>query len=196
MLDIKRRQRVNYGGEKNLIQKLLDNKFGHLVIFGVIILIALFITYISVPTKNEMTKTMTDNVMQCLEDNNSSKGDDIDDFVHNLGYTFTEADTTNIAPEVIEAFRKYNQLMSYRHFLYSTTYVHNNMHPEGIRIGVGFLGMVFSTVQYSDLLLDVEPVHKGYEQKLLDPTTITVKETDLGSNPNVEVYHYQRNPEN
>lgn len=195
MLDIKRRQRINYtGSEKNLIQKLLDNKFGHLVIFGVIILVALFVTYISAPTKKEMTKTMTDNVMQCLEDNNISKGDAIDNFVHNLSYSFTDADTTKIASEVIEAFHKYNQLMSHRHTFYSTTYVHNNMHPEGIRIGVGFLGMVFSTVQYSDLLLDVAPVHKGYEQKLLDP--VTIKEADLGTNPNVDVYHYQRNPEN
>ena len=59
---------------------------------------------------------------------------------------------------------------------------------------IGFLGMIFSMVQYSDLILDVEPVHKGYEQKIIDSTII--QEPDLGTNPNVDVDHYQRNPEN
>ena len=195
MLDIKRDKRINYSdSEKNFVQKLLSSKVGRILFYSGIIIAVLLLISISAPSKKEMKKAMTDNVMQCLEDNNKFKGDAIDDFVHNLGYSFTYADTTNIAPEVIEAFHKYNQLMSHRHTFYSTTYVHNNMHPEGIRIGVGFLGMVFSTVQYSDLLLDVAPVHKGYEQKLLDP--VTIKEADLGSNPNVDVYHYQRNPEN
>ena len=46
----------------------------------------------------------------------------------------------------------------------------------------------------TDLLLDVEPVHKGYEQKLLDP--VKIEEADLGSNPNVTEYHYEKNPDN
>ena len=121
-----------------------------------------------------------------------------DDFVHNLGYAFSEADTTKIAPEIIETFHKYNEVVPHRHLFYSTAYIHNNIHPEGTRVAVGFLGFVFSTVQYSDLLLDVEPVHKGYEQKLLDPTTLptTPEEIDLGQNPNITEYHYQANPEN
>ena len=81
---------------------------------------------------------------------------------------------------------------AHRHLFYSTAYIHNNTHPEGTRVAIGFLGFVFSTVQYTDLLLDVEPVHKGYEQKLLDPGKI--EETDLGTNPNVQEYHYEQNP--
>ena len=195
MLNIKRRKRIDYNSdEKNFIQKLLSSKSGRIVFIGGIVVIVLLLVYMSAPTKKDMTETMTDNVMQCLEDNNRYKGDAIDDFVHNLGYTFTEADTTLIAPETIEAFHKYNQLMAHRHFFYSTAHIHNNMHPEGVRVGFGFLGMIFSMVQYSDLILDVEPVHKGYEQKIVDETII--QEPDLGTNPNVDVYHYQRNPEN
>jgi hypothetical protein len=195
MLNIKRRQRVNYSSdENNFIQKLLSSKSGRIIFISGIIIVILLLVYMSAPTKKEMTKTMTDNVMQCLEDNNKYKGDAIDDFVHNLGYSMTEADTANIAPEVIEAFHKYNKLVPHRHLFYSTAYIHNNMHPEGVRVGVGFLGMIFSTVQYSDLILDVEPVHKGYEQKLLDPETI--QEADLGTNPNVQEYHYNQNPGN
>ena len=195
MLNIKRNKRVNYtDDEKNFFQKFLSSKGGRIIFAICILIVIMLFVYMSAPTKKEMTKTMTDNVMQCLEDNNRYKGDAIDDFVHNLGYTFTEADTTQIAPETIEAFHKYNELVAHRHFFYSTAYIHNNMHPEGIRVGFGFLGMIFSMVQYSDLILDVEPVHKGYEQKIIDSTII--QEPDLGTNPNVDVYHYQRNPEN
>ena len=195
MLNIKRRQRVNYSSdENNFIQRLLSSKGGRIVFIGGIIIAVLLLIFMSAPTKKEMTRTMTDNVMQCLEDNNKYKGDAIDDFVHNLGYSMTEADTTKIAPEVIEAFHKYNKLEAHRYFFYSTAYIHNNMHPDGVRVGFGFLGMIFSTVQYSDLILDVEPVHKGYDQKLLDPAEI--KEADLGTNPNVQEYHYQQNLDN
>jgi hypothetical protein len=196
MLNIKRRERkINYGdGEKNFIQRLLSSKSGRIIFVSGVIIFILFFVYISAPTKKEMTRVMTDNVMQCLEDNNRYRGDAIDDFVHNLGYSFTEADTTEIAPEVIETYHKYNELVPHRHLFYSTAYIHNNLHPDGIRVGVGFLGFIFSTVQYTDLLLDVEPVHKGYDQKLLDPAEI--KEADLGTNPNVTEYHYQENPLN
>ena len=194
MLDIKRDKRINYSdSEKNFVQKLLSSKVGRILFYSGIIIAVLLLISISAPSKKEMKKAMTDNVMQCLEDNNQHKGDAIDDFVHNLTYTFSEADTINIAPDVREAYDKYNKLESYRHLFYSTAYIHNNIHPEGIRVGVGFLGFVFSTLQYSDLLLDVEPVHKGYEQKLLDP--VKIEETDLGSNPNIREFHYQRDPD-
>ena len=194
MLNIKRRERrINYGdGEKNFIQRLLSSKSGRIIfIIGILVVILLFV-YISAPTKKEMVREATDNVMECLLDNNGYRGDATDDFVHNLGYTFTEADTAVIVPEILETYQKYNQLEAHRHLFYSTAYIHNNTHPEGTRVAIGFLGFVFSTVQYSDLLLDVEPVHKGYEQKLLDPGKI--EETDLGTNPNVQEYHYEQNP--
>lgn len=195
MLNIKRRQKINYtDSEKNVLKRLFNSKGGRIIFFCGILIALLLFTYISVPTNTEMVNEMTDNVMQCLEDNNRHKGDAIDDFVHNLGYSFTEADTTNVAPEVLEAYHKYNQLVAHRHLLYSTVDIRNNINPEGTRIGIGFLGFVLSTVQYSDLLLDVTPVHKGYEQKLLDP--VKIEETDLGTNPNITEYHYQRNPDN
>ena len=196
MFNIKRRERrINYGeGEKNFIQRLLSSKSGRIVFISGVILIVLLLVFMSAPTKKEMIREVNDNVMQCLEDNNRYKGDAIDDFVHNLGYTFTEADTAVIVPEILETYQKYNQLEAHRHLFYSTAYIHNNTHPEGTRVAIGFLGFVFSTVQYGDLLLDVEPVHKGYEQKLLDP--VKIEEADLGSNPNVTEYHYEKNPDN
>lgn len=196
MLNIKRRERrINYGdGEKNFIQKLLSSKSGRIIFACVVLFFILVFVYISTPTKKEMIRETTDNAMQCIEDNNGYKGDATDDFVHNLGYMFSEADTTTIDPEVLETYHKYNQLVAHRHLFYSTAYIQNNKHHEGTRVSVGFLGFVFSTIQYSDLILDVEPVHKGYEQKLLDATT--VQEADLGTNPNVTEYHWGGDPDN
>ncbi|MBQ6658253.1 MAG: hypothetical protein IJM70_02890 [Prevotella sp.] len=196
MLNIKRRERrINYGdGEKNFIQKLLSSKSGRIIFACVVLFFILVFVYISTPTKKEMIRETTDNAMQCIEDNNGYKGDATDDFVHNLGYMFSEADTTTIDPEVLETYHKYNQLVAHRHLFYSTAYIQNNKHPEGTRVSVGFLGFVFSTIQYSDLILDVEPVHKGYEQKLIDATT--VQEADLGTNPNVTEYHWGGDPDN
>ena len=95
MFNIKRRERrINYGeGEKNFIQRLLSSKSGRIVFISGVILIVLLLVFMSAPTKKEMIREVNDNVMQCLEDNNRYKGDAIDDFVHNLGYAFTEADT-------------------------------------------------------------------------------------------------------
>ena len=76
MLNIKRRQRVNYSSdENNFIQRLLSSKGGRIVFIGGIIIAVLLLIFMSAPTKKEMTRTMTDNVMQCLEDNNKYKGD-------------------------------------------------------------------------------------------------------------------------
>ena len=196
MLNIKRRERkINYGdGEKTFLQKLLSSKSGRIIFTCVVLFFILVFVYMSTPTKKEMIKETTDNAMQCMEDNKGNQGDATDDFVRNLGYMFSETDTANIAPEVLETYHKYNHLEAHRHLFYSTAYIHNNKHPEGTRVSVGFLGFVFSMIQPSDLILDVEPVHKGYEQKLLDATTI--EEADLGTNPNVTEYHYNRNPEN
>ena len=81
----------------------------------------------------------------------------------------------------------------YHHPLYSTAYLFNNMHPEGVRIGVGVYGLVVPTLTFHDLLLDVGPMHKGYNQKII--RTGVIPDTDLGSNPNIQEFHYKRNPD-
>ena len=167
--------------------------FGKLVILAALIVIGLIVAYFTTPTEKEMREKMTDNIMQCLQENDSIKGDDIDDDVNNLGFIFTEADTTKIADEVRQAYHMYNRLEVYRHTFYATAHLRNNLHPEGIRVGFGMFGIVVPTINYKDILLDVGPVHKGYNQKIIQPTT--TNEVDLGTNPNIQEFHYKRNPD-
>ena len=69
------------------------------------------------------------------------------------------------------------------------------MHPEGTRVGVGIFGIIIPTVLYEDILLEVGPVHKGYEQKL-NQAPIQQDDEDLGENPNITEFHYKGDEEN
>jgi len=183
----------NYQTKESMGKAFKNSCLGKLVIFFAFLLVILLIAYFTTPTEKEMRIEMEDNIMQCLEENDSIKGDDIDDDVNNFGFIFTEADTTQISEDVRKAYHMYNKLEVYRHTFYATTHLRNNLHPEGIRVGVGIFGLVIPTINYRDILLDVGPVHKGYNQRIIQPNTNN--EVDLGENPNIQEFHYKRNPD-
>lgn len=162
---------------------------GKLVILGVIVVVLLIIAYQTRPSVVTMQDEMMDNIVQCIQDNDSLKTDKIDDAIHNVGYIFTRADSV-IDPSVIGAFHKYNRLESTEHSLYSTSRIYNNIHPSGVRVGIGLFGIVVPTVNYSDLLLRIGPIHKGYGTKI----KTYIKDEYFGDNPNVEEFHYQGDP--
>ena len=184
--------RGNYKTNEPIAKAFMNSCLGKLMIFVAFILVMLLIAYLTTPTEKEMKAEMEDNIMQCLEENDSIKGDAIDDFVHNMGFIFTNADSTNVEEDVRKAYHMYNRLEVYRHAFYATAYLHNNLHPGGVRVGFGFLGLIVPTVLYEDILLDEGPVHKGYEQKLYRQTIVP---DDMGKTPNIQEYHYKRNPD-
>lgn len=185
---------TNYRTNQSFTQEFTHSCLGRILIGGVILLVALGLAYFTAPKEADMNLEMTDNIMQCLEANSLEKGDAVDDYVHNIAFIFTTADSTAIPEDVLDTYYKYNRLESYRHAFYSTTYIHNNMHPEGTRIGVGIFGVIIPTVLYQDILLDVGPVHKGYEQKLNQAPI--VEEPDMGETPNITEFHYKGDLEN
>ena len=186
---------TNYRTNETFTQEFTRSCLGRILITGVILLVALLVAYFTAPKESDMDEEMADNIMQCLEVNDGARGDAVDDYVHNLAFIFTTADTTAIAEDVLQTYHKYNRLESYRHTFYSTSYIHNNMHPEGTRVGVGIFGIIIPTVLHEDILLDVGPVHKGYEQKL-NQEVIAPQDDDLGVNPNVTEFHYKGDKEN
>ena len=186
---------TNFKTNQSFTQEFTRSCLGRIIIAGVIILVGLLVAYFTAPKESDMNDEMLDNIMQCLEVNDGIKGDVVDDYVHNLTFIFTTADTTYIAKDVLDTYYKYNRLESYRHTFYSTSYIHNNMHPEGTRVGVGIFGIIIPTVLYEDILLDVGPVHKGYEQKL-NQAPIQQDDEDLGENPNITEFHYKGDEEN
>ena len=185
---------TNFKTNQSFTQEFTRSCLGRIIIAGVIILVGLIVAYFTAPKESDMDAEMEDNLMQCLEVNEAVKGDAVDDFVNNLTFIFTTADTAMISKDVLDTYQKYNRLESYRHTFFSTSYIHNNMHPEGTRVGVGIFGIIIPTVLYKDILLDVGPVHKGYEQKLNQAPVI--EEPDLGVNPNITEFHYKGDLEN
>ena len=186
-------ENTNFKTNQSFTQEFTRSCMGRIIIAGVILLVAMLVAYFTAPKEDDMNMEMTDNIMQCLEVNSENKGDAVDDYVHNLAFVFTTADTTMIPKDILETYYKHNRLESYRHTFFSTTYIHNNMHPEGTRVGVGIFGIIIPTVLYQDILLDVGPVHKGYDQKLHQE--VIVPDDDLGENPNITEFHYKRNPD-
>lgn len=186
-------ENTNFKTNRSFTQEFTRSCLGRIIIAGVILLVAMLVAYFTAPKEDDMNMEMTDNIMQCLEVNTDNKGDVVDDIVHNLTFVFTTADTTMIPKDLLETYYKHNRLESYRHTFFSTTYIHNNMHPEGTRVGVGVFGLIIPTVLYKDILLDVGPIHKGYEQKLNQQ--VIIPDDDLGENPNITEFHYKRNPD-
>ena len=189
-------ENTNFKTNQSFTQEFTRSCLGRIIIAGVILLVAMLVAYFTAPKEADMNLEMTDNIMQCLEVNSEVKGDVVDDYVHNLAFIFTTADTTFIPQDIIETYYKYNRLESYRHTFFSTTYIHNNMHPEGTRVGFGIFGVIIPTVLYEDILLDVGPVHKGYEQKLNQEVISKPEDEDLGENPNITEFHYKGDEEN
>ena len=154
--------RINYGRSNETVsQAFMHSCFGKLLIFAAILVVLLVIAYFTAPTEKEMREEMNDNIMECMEMNDSIRGDKIDDYVHNIGFIFTTADTTKVGKEWREAFDKYNRLEIYRHAFFTTAYIYNNIRAEGVRVGIGAFGVVVPTVNFNDFLLRTGPVHKG-----------------------------------
>lgn len=188
------KSRINYTGSDETMTKAFTHScLGKLLVMAGILIVLLIIAYFTAPTEKEMRDEINDDIMQCLEMNDSIRGDKIDDYVNNIGFVFTTADSTKVGQEWREAFDKYNHLEIYRHTFFTTAYIYNNILTEGSRVGIGAFGVVVPTMNFNDFLLRVGPMHKGYNQKLIKSGTIP--DTDLGTNPNIQEYHYQRNPD-
>lgn len=181
-----------YRTKESMGKMFLHSCLGKIIILVAVILVLFIIAIISKPSQQEMETEMTDNIMQCIEANDSIEGDIIDDYVNNIGYIFTTADTANILKDLRVAFYELNRLEIYNHAAFRTAYIINNLHPDGTRVGVGIFGLVIPTVNFKDFLLRVGPMHKGYEQRL---NRNVIPDYDPGTNPNIQEFHYKRNPD-
>ena len=173
---------------ESLAKSFTHSCLGKIIILAAVLAGLLVIAYLSVPDQETMTLETEDNIRQCIMANDSTKTDKIDDAINNIGYTFTHCDST-FELETWETFCKYNQLQFHKHTFYNTMHIHNNLHPQGTRVGVGIFGMVIPTVNFTDILLSVGPVHKGYGKGLIKNTYI--QEEYFGENPSVKEYHYK-----
>ena len=173
-------------------QAFYHSCLGKLIILAGILIILFIVGIMTKPTQEEMEMEMVDNILQCIEANDSIQGDDIDDQVNNMKSIFSRADTAKINRELLVSLKKNNRLEIYNHSFFRTAYIVNNIYPQGVRVGFGMFSIVYPTVVYKDLLLNVGPMQKDYKDGVI---RTTVKPVDLGSNPPVKAYHYQGDPD-
>ena len=172
-------------------QAFYHSCLGKIAIFGGILVILFIVGLMTKPTQQEMEMEMVDNILQCIQANDSIQGDDIDDQVNNLNSVFSRADTAKINKELLTSLKKNNRLEIYNHSFFRTAYILNNIYPQGVRVGM--FGVVYPTVIYKDLLLNVGPMQKNYKDGVIRSTI--VKPADLGTNPAVKPFHYQGDPD-
>ena len=183
----------SYRTQQSVAQEFYHSCLGRIVILIAILLVLFVIAVITVPSEAKMQSEMMDDILECIHDNDSIKGDRIDDTIANFGRIFSEADSTEADKELLEAFNKYNKLEIYRHSFYSTARLRNNLSAEGIRVGVGIFGFVIPTVKYSDIILFVSTFKNYNKERLIDPPS---QDEYVGENPNIKEYHYLGDPDN
>ena len=179
--------RGNYKTKESFSRSCL----GRLIILGGIFIVLLIIAWLTVPSEQKMLEEMTDNVIQCINANDSIKGDGLDDAVNNIGFTFTHA-TEPVDDDTWSNYEKFNRLEYYKHTFFATTHIYNNFKAEGIRCGIGIFGIVIPTIKYSDIVLHSGPMHKGYNKKIGGQPA---NNEYYGSNPAVKEFHYKGDPE-
>lgn len=183
----------SYRTQQSVAQEFYHSCLGRIVILIAILLVLFVIAVITVPSEAKMQSEMMDDILECIHDNDSIKGDGIDDTIANFGRIFSEADSTEADKELLEAFNKYNKLEIYRHSFYSTARLRNNLSAEGIRVGIGIFGFVIPTVKYSDIILFVSTFKNYNKERLIDPPS---QDEYVGENPNIKEYHYLGDPDN
>lgn len=183
----------NFKQKETMGHAFANSCLGRIVIFLCIVVVLLIVAMFTKPSKKVMAAETTDGVLECIENNDSIKGDMIDDYITNIAHVFTTADTTQINSDLMAGLKKYNRMEIHDHLFYRTAYLHNNVHPEGVRVAIGAYGLVLPTVTYSDLLLYIDKMHGDFNKAII--RTGNGSDFDMGSNPNVKEFHYKGDPE-
>ena len=183
----------NFKKNESPIQAFYHSCLGKIAILIGILILLFIVAIMTKPTQEEMEMEMVDNILQCIQANDSIQGDDIDDQVNNMNSVFSRADTAKIHKDLLKSLKKNNRLEIYNHSFFRTAYIINNIYPQGVRVGFGMFGVVYPTVLYKDLLLNVGPMQKKYKDGVI--RTGTINNHDLGTNPAVKPYHYQGDPD-
>ena len=180
---------------QSMSAEFTNSCLGKLFVLAVIIIILLIAAALTVPSEEEMRTQMEDNIRECLQDNDIKSGDPVDEVFNNIRRPFTEADTTYNDKEILALFYRNNKLEIYRHLLFTTAHITNNVHQDGLREGIGIFGIVIPFLNYDDFLMTEGNIRGKNNERIIKDTEIP-EEMDYGDNPMLKPYHYEDNPDN
>ena len=95
----------NFKQKETISHAFYHSCLGKIIILGVIIILLLLLAMLTKPSKKTMIAETTDGILECIEDNDSIKGDKIDDYMANFAHVFTVADTTEINKDLMEGLK-------------------------------------------------------------------------------------------
>ena len=179
---------------QSMSTEFTNSCLGKLIILAVIVVILLIVAVMTVPSEEEMQAQMNDNIRECIQDNYEKRCDPVDEIFNNIRRPFTEADTTFNDKEILDIFNRNNRVEVYRHTLFTTCHIVNNVHPEGLREGIGIFGLVIPILNYDDFMMTEGNVRGKNNDRIIKDTAIPEME-DLGENPMLKPYHYKDNPD-
>jgi hypothetical protein len=173
--------RGGYRKKESVFGMFWHSCLGKIIVTGTVLVILMVIAYVTCPSEKYMREEMIDDIRQCIERPDSIQTDWIDDAIANVGYIFTEADST-VNVELLNNFKRNNRLVYYNHSLFSTMYVYNNFRIDGIRCGIGIFGLVIPTINFNDLLLREGPMRDDYNKH---PTEVDTDNYYFGETPDL-----------
>ena len=180
--------------KQTLFQEFTHSCLGKIIILLAISCILLLVAALTRPSDSMMRWQMEDNIHEWLQASDGITNAAIDDYVGNIGRVFTHTDSTLTNPEMWKTYRQLNKLEIYKHTFYKTAHIRNNIHPEGVRVGIGIFGIVIPTIKYADLLMNTGAVRGKYGERLIQD--IALPDNYTGENPNIQPFHYQGDPDN
>lgn len=152
-----------YRKNESLFSEFSHSCLGRLIFLIAILIVLAILAFFTNPSEQTMRQETVDNIRQCIETNDSINTDWIDDAINNVGYIFTDADST-VHNEMMDLFNEHNRLEFYDHSLYSTVRLYNNFNVEGTLCGLGIFGIVIPTLNFNEFLLRTAPMRKDYNQ--------------------------------
>ena len=184
--------------KRSLMQQFFQSCLGKIVILLGIFLGLYIFAIITVPSEEMMMQETLDNIHECLQENDSIKADEIDEFINNISRTISFTDTTATNQEIYKAFKKYNRLEVYNHAGFKTIHLFNGIYPQGQRIGIGIFQTVISTLFYDELVISTGAVRGDYNKSLTapPPEVHDVEFEDTIGSTNVNTYHYEGDIQN
>ena len=176
----------------SLTKEFTGSCLGKVIITSVVLFILFLLCVFTLPDEQMVHTETEDNVRQCLQENDSVHNDTFDEMLANISRSFSEADTTLDNRELVHTYHQFNRIEVYDHTFFRTAHIINYKHPQGVRVGIGIMGAVLSTIYFDDLVLNAGAVRGDYNEQLINPV---IPEDDLNE-ITLQPYHYQGNPDN
>ncbi|MBR1415663.1 MAG: hypothetical protein IJ570_07365 [Prevotella sp.] len=160
--------RGSYRTNESTFKQFRHSCLGKIVIALAVLLLILFIAWLTNPSPKKMKAEMEDNIKQSIWSRDSINADAMDIFVSNIGHTFTSFDeeVTEDMKQRWKLFINSNDTTYYHHWFASSMYIRHRYDQRDVRCGIGIFGLVIPLVDFNKFIPRETPIPE-YDDKPL-----------------------------